>query len=166
MKKEKKREKNKWSYHPSIGVLAHIKSKKQCQDMLTSCSALSTHWFSWASPPGGISDLVATQDLGQQLQGNCGALLPVHQGIVATVGWELQGQGGRVCLAGHCLTRARFAPFSYTHAPEMFQASSHSTLSQYNRKMPVQEIPSWDQGPKLAEIQAYRKTSQITWIGC
>lgn len=57
-------------------------------------------------------------------------------------GAGIQAQSGRACLAGHCLTRARLSPFPYTHAAEMFQASIPSSLSQYNRKMPVWEIPS------------------------
>lgn len=63
-------------------------------------------------------------------------------GIRGYCGAGTQAQRGRVCLAGHCLTRTGFAPFPYTHDPEMFQDSSSSSLSQYNRKMPIQEIPS------------------------
>lgn len=63
-------------------------------------------------------------------------------GICGYCGVGIQAQGNRVCLAGHCLTRARFAPFLYTHAPEVFQTSSPSSLPQYNRKMPIWEIPS------------------------
>lgn len=52
-----------------------------------------------------------------------------------------QVQGGRACPSGYCLIRARLAPFPYTHDPEMFRASSPSSLSQYDRKMHVWEIP-------------------------
>lgn len=145
MKKERKREERKEQIE--LPLLHGCSGSYKIQEMgsrpeLTACSALSTLWFSWALPQRGISGLVATQDLVQKLQGSLWSIASSAPGICGYCGAAIQAQGNRVCLAGHCLTRARFAPFPYTHAPEMFQTSSPSSLPQYNRKMPIWEITS------------------------
>lgn len=86
MKKE--REENKQSYHSSTGDLAHIKSKKQGQDVLTFYSALSTLGFPGPFPQVGFLVRWVLRTWDRSCRGSSGALPPVCQRLWLLWGWN------------------------------------------------------------------------------